>query len=344
MPRGGHDLRLRDAEKLADETFEAYEEDRVPTKPKEAHPTLELAVQANTAAREALTDALQLLTDALQLLTDALQLWIARTLNPPVSIEITGFIKKDGPLTKRISLAADGSLLSDGSACVMSAGYAWRQSVPSLTEFAVIINTLGSDQAIALGSLNDELPSLVEVVSKRRLQQRKRSDTRYDVISRTSDYLEFRSGCPALVLIDVDTKGMPRAVRDRVAKFGGYLPALISVIPELGTAGHVIRHSTSSGIRRADTNEAIAGSDGSHVFIVIQDGMDAERFLLDLHGRCCLAGLGWCRVDAAGRLLNRSIVDRMVGRPERLVFEGPPVLDPQLTQDRRHTPRRRVRR
>ena len=35
-------------------------------------------------------------------------------------IEITGFAKTGGPLTKRITVAADGSLHSDGSACVMS--------------------------------------------------------------------------------------------------------------------------------------------------------------------------------------------------------------------------------
>jgi hypothetical protein len=45
-------------------------------------------------------------------------------------------------------------------------------------------------------------------------------------------------------------------------------------------------------------------------------------------------------VGAAGHLLDRSIVDRMVGLPERLVFEGPPVLDAPLTQDKeRRRPR-----
>ena len=40
-------------------------------------------------------------------------------------------------------------------------------------------------------------------------------------------------------------------------------------------------------------------------------------------------------VGAAGQLLERSIVDRMVGGPERLVFEGGPMLVPPLQQDRR---------
>ena len=47
-------------------------------------------------------------------------------------IEITGFTSDVGPLTKRISLAPDGSLLSDGSACVMSRGTAKRLRLVTL--------------------------------------------------------------------------------------------------------------------------------------------------------------------------------------------------------------------
>ena len=39
-------------------------------------------------------------------------------------------------------------------------------------------------------------------------------------------------------------------------------------------------------------------------------------------------------VGAGGQLLERSIVDRMVGTPERLAFEGGPILDPPLRQDK----------
>jgi len=58
----------------------------------------------------------------------------------------------------------------------------------------------------------------------------------------------------------------------------------------------------------------------------VQNGADIERFLRELHARCWLAGLGWMMVGAAGQFLERSIVDRMVGSPERLVFEGSPIL------------------
>ena len=76
-----------------------------------------------------------------------------------------------------------------------------------------------------------------------------------------------------------------------------------------------MRRSTSAGLFRTDTGEKLPGSNGLHVYVVVQDGADIERFLKTLHERCWLAGLGWLMVGAGGQLLERSIVDRMVGRP-----------------------------
>jgi hypothetical protein len=70
------------------------------------------------------------------------------------------------------------------------------------------------------------------------------------------------------------------------------------------------------------------------VYLLVQDGADVPRFLKALHERCWLAGLGWMRVGRAGQMLERSPIDYTVGRPERLVFEGEPVLEPPLEQDR----------
>ena len=112
----------------------------------------------------------------------------------------------------------------------------------------------------------------------------------------------------------------------------------MSVVPELSAAGRVLRPSTSSGITRADTGQAIAGSNGLHLFVQVQDGADVERFLKALHARCWLHGFGWMMVGAGGQLLERSIVDRMVYAPERLVFEAAPILDPPLVQDQATPP------
>ena len=152
-------------------------------------------------------------------------------------------------------------------------------------------------------------------------------------IARTSSHIAYRPDQPTLALIDFDTKGMPHPVQASMDQFGGFLPALMSVVPELAAAGRVVRPSTSSGITRTDTGQAMVGSNGMHLFVQVQDGADVERFLKALHARCWLRGFGWMMVGAAGQLLERSLVDRMVYAPERLVFEAAPILEPPLAQD-----------
>jgi hypothetical protein len=248
-----------------------------------------------------------------------------------VTIEITVLTKSDGPLTKRIGLAPDGSLHSDGSACLMADGSARRARFDSLHAFADFITRMRSCDALALGALRPDLPDTVHVVTKR--QRSKLNGADDAVITRTHDHIGYRPQLPALVLIDVDTKGMPTRVAERIEALGGVLAALAHVMPELANTGRVDRCSTSAGILRSDTGVRLPGSDGHHVYLMVADGADTERFLRTLHDRCWLRDLGWLMVGVAGQLLNRSLVDRMVFAPERLVFEGAPILLPPLLQD-----------
>ena len=59
-----------------------------------------------------------------------------------------------------------------------------------------------------------------------------------------------------------------------------------------------------------------------------------RRFLEALHDRCWLAGLGWIALSKVGSYRDMSIIDVSVGAPERLVFEGAPIVEPPLEQDR----------
>lgn len=244
------------------------------------------------------------------------------------SLEVTLFTKADGPLTKRISLDTEGRLVSDGSCCVMWEGTASRARLADLGALGNLISSLSSNQAIGLGAMVDDVADQVPVVTKRR------QDPQGAAITRTADYLVYRPNLPALALIDIDTKGMPQEVKERIDAAGGYWPALLTVIPELAHIGRVSRASTSAGLSRSDTGTAIKGSDGQHTFVLVRDGQDVARFLQTLHDRCWLGGLGWMMVGAAGQLLERSLIDRTVYAPERLVFEGPPVLVAPLVQDR----------
>jgi hypothetical protein len=251
-------------------------------------------------------------------------------MSPP--IEITRLAKIGGPLTKHISLAVDGSLKSDGSACLMGSGVARRAQFSDLPAFADCIANLARHEAIALGSLRLDLPDPVGITIKDKLAK-SNGAARPDLIARTGGHIVYRIGEPALALLDFDTKGMPSYVAARLDALGGFWNALVSVLPELASTARVTRRSTSAGIYRTDTREKLSGSDGLHVFVPVKDGTDTVRFLTNLHARCWLARFGWLMVGASGQLLERSIVDRMVGAPERLVFEGAPVLEEPLAQD-----------
>lgn len=109
-------------------------------------------------------------------------------------------------------------------------------------------------------------------------------------------------------------------------------------MPDLDVAPYVSRPPTSFGITNKDSGETYPGSRGQHIFLLVKDQRDGKRFLEDLQDRLWLAGFGWGLVSAAGSYLVRSPIDVAVGSPERLVFEGPPILAKPLVQaDRRAT-------
>ena len=247
-------------------------------------------------------------------------------------IEITTLAKTGGPLTKEITLSPDGSLKSDGSACVMSRGSACRVRLGGLDAFAALIHSLETHQAIALGALRPDLPDEVEVTTQDRLAKMNGSAPP-GLVARNGVHIRYEPGRPALALIDIDTKGMPSDVKARIKNMGGFWAALVSVLPALAATGRVARRSTSTGISRTDTGEVLSGSNGMHIYLHVQDGADVERFLRVMHDRCWLNGFGWQMVGAGGQLLDRSLIDRMVFAPERLVFEGAPVLLTPLVQD-----------
>ena len=70
-----------------------------------------------------------------------------------------------------------------------------------------------------------------------------------------------------------------------------------------------------------------------HVYVAVADGADIERALKTLQDRLWLAGFGYVVVGAAGQILIRSIIDASVYGPERLVFEGEPIVVAPLAQD-----------
>ncbi|MBV9824100.1 MAG: hypothetical protein JO001_00210 [Alphaproteobacteria bacterium] len=248
----------------------------------------------------------------------------------PYRFELTALTKNGGPLTKRISITENGALLSSGSHCVMTIGQAFRLPLADIGALAEVIDRLKPENAIALGRLRPGLQDRTLILTQFRLAS---ADPAQTAIARTKEHFRYEPEQPALALLDFDQKGMPAEVAERINRLGGFEQAVASVLPSIGLVGRLTRASTSAGLYRTDTGMTFPGSGGLHCYLGIRDGGDLERFLNDLHCRLFTAGFGWLTVSKGGQLLERSIIDRVVGSPERLVFEGPPILVPPLAQD-----------
>jgi hypothetical protein len=242
-------------------------------------------------------------------------------------IEITVFRKANGGLLSKRIFLQDGKIIADGSACSMARGTASRVKLNGVASLAELIGTLGSDEALTLGRLRPGLPDQCRVIVKDKLN----GALPPDVIARTVNFLQFAAAQAAYMLIDYDTKGMPKEVAARLQ--GGFWTAITAVCPSLAAAARVTRCSSSAGLSRADTGQCFAGSSNEHVYIAVADGSDIERAVKTLHQRCWLAGFGFYLISDCGSLLSRSIVDQHVGRAERLVFEGGAEVVPPLQQD-----------
>ena len=137
---------------------------------------------------------------------------------------------------------------------------------------------------------------------------------------------------PGWVLIDVDA-GEP-AMAKRLHALGGAWPVMTTVCPSFASAARVRRLSQSA--RLIVEGEPRFANLSCHVYVLLERQTDAGEFLRRLHQRLWLIGWGHVEVTGAGVKLEKSLIDVSVASPERLIFEGPPILgewldvDPQL--------------
>src|SRR5271166_3761457 len=246
-----------------------------------------------------------------------------------VAIGITRLTKAGGPLTKRLHLTADGKLDNDSSQCCMSRGRMERVVLADWRDLAPMIEAMPRNGALALGILRDGLPDAVRLVLKDDPQAGTPG-----CVARTQDNFNYKPGEPAMGLLDYDTKAMPADAKARIESLGGFADALAGISPGIADAGYIRRRSTSANVFNGDTGEEFQ-TDGEHLYLMVADGADVRRFLYALHDRAWLNGLGWYMVGKSGQLLERSIIDKMVCAPERIVFEAAPDLEPPLQQQPR---------
>jgi hypothetical protein len=101
-------------------------------------------------------------------------------------LRLTQFAKHGGPLSKRIALNPDGSVKSDGSACVMARGTAKRISLPGVAALGRLLENMRPNEALGLGALRPDLPPEVEITVKQKLNAEVGITPR-GLIARTAD-------------------------------------------------------------------------------------------------------------------------------------------------------------
>jgi hypothetical protein len=141
-------------------------------------------------------------------------------------------------------------------------------------------------------------------------------------LARNATCFAYPAG-PAAIGLDIDAKGMPAPELQKLKAAGGPLVLLQTIDPQLKTAGLCVRLSASAKLIDRRTRHRQAGS--MHVFLVVQDAADAERWLNTLSAHFILRGHAWIRIAKDGKMELRTPLDLVAsGKPERWWFEGTP--------------------
>jgi len=243
----------------------------------------------------------------------------------PQAIKISRYTKDSGPLTKVMRLV-DGTLCKDGSGCRMNRGKVERCSLGSMSELALLLQSLGLNQAVSLGVTDSDSVKTITT----------RDKETGDVISRTKKHIRFRSNEPAFMLFDHDHSRDNAVFAD--AKAGkGYRPEILMEIvadlfPPIRHASWLMRPSTSACIYDQSGNLLKGEGSGFHIYLPVKDGSDIPRFIEVMGKRLIQAGYGRIEFSRSGQMLIRTLVDLLVGSPERLVFEAGALCEDGLVQ------------
>jgi hypothetical protein len=216
------------------------------------------------------------------------------------------------PLGKAFALNHDNSLKKTPLA--QSVNFVTRVEVPTATALAATLESCQICQALALGTCHKV---------KTRVVTADREADWPDAVARTKANFHFAPG-PAWALLDVDVKDAPPDIPAKLDRLGGVWAVLTAIYPPLATAARARRYSQSSCVRVADQPRSAPLS--QHIYVLLASGEDTEALVTRLHQRLWLTGFGWIAIGRTGQQFERSLIDVAVASPERLIFEGPPVL------------------
>ena len=176
-----------------------------------------------------------------------------------------------------------------------------------------IIEGLGPRQAIALGVLatvNQWMPLASTANAKP------------GEITRTLKWFSFHEG-PGWCLFDIDTDDMPKSL---IRKKGDleWWEFITDLVPELQGREHLVVPSSSAGI--VPPSGVASEAKGLHIYVKLAKASTCKELVQKVYDRLWAAGCGFVKIAKDGKQLLRTLIDKAVASPERLIFEAKPIV------------------
>lgn len=222
--------------------------------------------------------------------------------------KITIFTSESGNLNKSISL--DGKKTSNA---ILYKGKFITKEIISLKVLQKELKKLKSNQAIGLGvNKNSEMGIITS----------RNNDPK---TARSKENFEWNHDLN-IILLDYDYfEGLKE-----INSANEFRLSLIEIDPLFSFCEMLILPSSSSRIFK--DNKLFINSKGLHCYLIIRG--DVDKFKDYLWYSCWAKGFGAVKLAADGSILSRTIFDKAVFSPERLVFETAPELEKGLFQEK----------
>lgn len=221
------------------------------------------------------------------------------------------------PVTKRLSLATDGSIQKSSTAASLYEGDIARLEVTP-KQFVATLKSVGFNDCLSYG-----IPGNPDAVAVTTLSKFIEAGKPKHLMPRTAEAMTWSDGT-GILMIDYDPDGVPLIPNE-------LLSALYICCPPLEHAAHVWAASTSSCIFD-DKGKELRGTGGQRVYPFVADASDIERAGAVLAKRAWLKGYGHIKVSKSGQLLVRGLIDTAVFQTNRIDYCAPAICEPPLVQ------------
>lgn len=195
----------------------------------------------------------------------------------------------------------------------ISKGRAMTVEADTAADLLRVIEHLGPKQALALGVLST-VNQWTPLAST--------ANAKPGEITRTLKWFSFHEG-PGWCLFDIDTDDMPDSL---VRKKGDreWWDVITELVPELQGCEHLVVPSSSAGI--VPPSGVTSDAKGLHVYVKLTEAGACRELVQKVYDRLWAAGYGFVKVAKDGKQLLRTLIDKAVASPERLIFEAAPIV------------------